>query len=66
MAVLVGARMDGQRVRKVLGLGQFGRKCSRELNLVFPIEIAWQREIGANVQPAVGPLIYVGGIPVLA
>ena len=65
-AVAVMAGVNGQ------GVGQpfirrelLGERVS-ECDLVFRFEITREREVGAQVQPAVCPLEQVGCIPVVA
>ena len=64
VAVAVPTGMDRKRVRQLLVGGQVARKGMSELDLIVRLEIAWQREVGRDVQP-VRAFEQVRGIPVL-
>ena len=52
-AVVTG--VDSEGVWESAVFGQFLRKVSSKRDLVFPTQIPWQREVGADVQPSNTP-----------
>ena len=62
---LAAAGVHRERVRQVLVVGELVRELPRQLNLILDGQIPRQREIRTDEEPAVRPLVEVGGVPVV-
>jgi hypothetical protein len=65
-AVGIMAGVNGQRVRQPLVRRELLGERMRQRDLVIGRQVAWKREVGAQIQATVGSLEQIGSIPVLA
>ncbi len=63
-ATLVASGMNGQRVGKLFRIGELMDESSGERHLVLKVQPARQGEVCTDVQPTVGTLEEIRGIPI--